>query len=47
MATYEWHAPTVLELLTRFSEELIREAQETADLPAWSGSLRAPALRGA
>jgi 2-polyprenyl-6-methoxyphenol hydroxylase-like FAD-dependent oxidoreductase len=47
IATYEWDAPTVLELLTRFSVELIREAQETAVLPARSGPLRAPTLRGA
>jgi hypothetical protein len=47
MASYAWDAPTVLELLARFSAELIREAQETADLPAWSGSLPAPSLRGA
>ena len=33
MASYEWDAPAMLDLQARFSVELIREAQETADLP--------------
>lgn len=34
MASYEWDAPTMLDLQARFSVELVREAQETSDLPA-------------
>ena len=35
MASYEWDARAMLDLQARFSEELVREAQETAALPTW------------
>jgi len=47
MASYDWDTSTMLELQARFSVELIREAQETADMPSWPGSLHAPPLRDA
>ena len=39
MASYEWDAPTMLDLQARFSVELVREARETADLPTWPSRL--------
>jgi flavin-dependent dehydrogenase len=38
MASYEWDATTLLDLQASFAAELIREAQEVAAFPAWSGS---------
>jgi flavin-dependent dehydrogenase len=35
MASYEWDARAMLDLQARFADELVREAQETSDLPTW------------
>src|SRR5918994_5469087 len=37
MASYEWDTTMLLDLQASFAAELVREAQETAALPAWSG----------
>jgi flavin-dependent dehydrogenase len=38
MASYDWDGPRLLDLEAQFVAEVIREARETAALPAWPGS---------
>jgi len=45
MASYAWDAPAMFDLQARFSVELVREARETADLPAWPPRLPAAPSR--